>query len=133
MAKPVAKKRALFTVREKNYQKLIENAVAVRDAQMNNTDPKTGKNSFGLIDSIPTVEQMKQMNIGPHEGSYMDIYVLAYLVFYAEEYCVDEENDEWEYIYQPDPEYFEPEELEEFEESRKYMQRTIIKRVERVQ
>ncbi len=56
---------------------------------------------------------------------------MLYLVLYGEDYCVDEEKDEWRYIYEPNPEYFEDDELEAFFECRKYIQKTIIKRVER--
>ena len=95
-------------------------------------DAKNARYTFGLIDELPTIEDLQAMNIGPYEGSEMDIYILAYLVLYAEEECIDEESDEWRYIYEPDETLFTQGELEAFSEARKYIQKTIIKRVERI-
>ena len=123
-------KTGKLLVRERDYLKLIDNAVQVMKNQ--EKDVLKATRLFRNIDNWPTVEMMEEWGIGPYDGSRMDMYILAYLIFYCEQYCTDEENDEWEYIYQPDPEYFTKEEYDEFLEARRYMERTIIKRVERI-
>ena len=90
-------------------------------------------NRFALANEILTVEELKAHGIGPDPDSRMDFNILAYLVFYVEEYCLSKRREEYEYIFAPDPKIFSKKEIIEFEETRKYIQRTIIKAVEIVE
>lgn len=133
--------RNMFRIMASEYDKLITAAVKTRKnllREEENTaekDPekKTGildANRFAMVNDLPTIEELKAHKIGPEEDSYMDYNILAYLVFYAEEYCVNKRRDEYEFIFKPDPKFFSKKEIADFEETRKYIQRTIIKSVE---
>lgn len=126
----------MFRIEASEYDKLI--AAAIKTKKKINPEDKTSEkknvvldaNRFVMVNNLPTIEELKAHKIGPEADSYMDYNILAYLVFYAEEYCVNKRCDEYEFIFKPDPKFFSPKEISDFEETRKYIQKTIIKSVE---
>ena len=117
----------LLKISETAYNKMIENAVLV---SRNTADPDVKDDArFLFMSSLPTIELLEKHRIGPFEECVLNETILQYLVFYSEKY-EDEETGEERYIFVPDPAEFDEEEISNFEETRAYMRKTILKRIE---
>ena len=100
------------------------------DAQAPQAEEAAEDERFTFSQRPVTIGDLQEHDIGPHEGSYMDKETLAYLIYYGEQYCVDEKTDEYAYIFTPDPRDMSPEEIREFAKTRAYIEKTLTKRVE---
>ena len=129
-AKGTITKPSILKVTENKYNALISDAVFV--ARNTNSPEAKDEVRFLFQNSLPTIDLLKKKNIGPFPECTLDEETLFYLIYYSEKYCVDEENDVYEYIFVPDPDDFDEDEIADFEETRSYMRKTILKRTEMV-
>ena len=119
----------ILRITETGYNKMIENALLV---SRNTADPDVKDDArFLFVNSIPTIDLLEKHRIGPFEECVLNETILQYLVFYAEKY-EDKETGEERYIFVPDPSEFDDEEIREFENTRAYIRKTILKRTEMV-
>lgn len=115
----------MFTIKESDYQQLVKTAIRVRNEQRN--PDVTEISRFTYMNELPTIHELQQNNIIPDKSGDMDENILAYLIFYAETETLDEDGEDWEYIFIPDRKVFTAEEINEFEETRRYIERVIQK------
>lgn len=124
-----------FRINERDYNKLIsaaaEEEVRMRSIDRGNNLPALQR--FLYRYQVPTVNDLIKANIGPHEGSLMSKDILLYLVYYGEQMPVGKDADGeviYDYIFRPNPSIMNKKEMKDFAETRKYIEKTIQKRVE---
>ena len=124
---------AKLEITESEYQALVEKAAAVEKFQqkIKRGEKVLARKKFLYRDELPTVESLKEHGITPDESCVLDQDLLAYLIYYAETY--ETKEGDYEYIYNPDPKFHTAKEIRSFEETRKYIEKVIIKCVDIVE
>ena len=119
---------------EKLYNEMIAKAVAQAEKQKpENRGNDEQQASMFAWDSLPSIERLTEHGITPEMEGPLPAFILPYLVFYSEQAPVGKDEDgedEYDYIFTPDPIFYSEEEITEFLKTRKFIERILIKKVE---